>query len=477
MNQGWPGHGAWMVTATSAGVDWRTAVAALAAAAEVPVAVVVVGETAGDDPARPHLAGRVELPGADQLTLDQARDLIRAVTRAYTLVLVAGSAGPAVPVGRDGWTLTDLAAAVGAPAVVVAGPGPDAVNHATLALDALAGHGVAACVVTIGDVELDEAALPVRVAGRIPADTTAGFDQAAEWLDPALRATGGTSTAPEAAVPERRPPVSGRKVVLSLLAVFVVMVLVVCNLAWWSRSPTDLGAEFQVSEFTSPEPTGYVTILPVPPLRTSSPRPAAADACPQSSGPVAVGKPDATTTARVNAAWRRIEKWLAKHAPASARSLRPPARAARIDDLQRRMSVAFPADLVASLRRHDGASGFTLPPFFTPESLDGILGDWKVNCGILTREGMAGTNPWWHRSFVPFAGSADGGSLVTDQRPDGRGQVGEFYAEDGTTFERWPGSVAELLELTAASLETGQPWAGRYRPRVDGDGALDWEII
>jgi cell wall assembly regulator SMI1 len=179
----------------------------------------------------------------------------------------------------------------------------------------------------------------------------------------------------------------------------------------------------------------------------------------------------------VNAAWRRIEKWLAKHAPASARSLRPPARAARIDDLQRRMSVAFPADLVASLRRHDGASRFTLPPFFTPESLDGILGDWKVNCGILTREGTAGTNPWWHRSFVPFAGSADGGSLVTDQRPDGRGQVGEFYAEDGTTFERWPGSVAELLELTAASLETGQPWAGRYRPRVDGDGALDWEII
>ncbi|MFG1990959.1 SMI1/KNR4 family protein [Actinoplanes sp. NPDC048988] len=80
-----------------------------------------------------------------------------------------------------------------------------------------------------------------------------------------------------------------------------------------------------------------------------------------------------------------------------------PATADRIDAAQRRMSVAFPADLVASLRRHDGlsaASGCDLPPFYAPSALDDILLDWQVNCRV------AGG---WDRAFVPFAKAVDGG--------------------------------------------------------------------
>jgi hypothetical protein len=44
-------------------------------------------------------------------------------------------------------------------------------------------------------------------------------------------------------------------------------------------------------------------------------------------------------------------------------------------------------------------------------------------------------------------------------------------------FDRWPASVTELLEKTARSLESGQPYENRYRPKVDAQGALDWEII
>jgi cell wall assembly regulator SMI1 len=458
------------VAATSAGVDWRVAAAAVAAAAEVSVAAVVVGASvADDDPLRPYLAGLLELPVVDRLGLEQARDLVRAVGRAYDLVLVGAAAGLLVPVGRDDWTLADLASATGAPAVVVTGPGPDAVNHTTLALGALAGHGIAASVVTVGAV--DEEALPVTPAGRIPAAPD-DFAGAAGWLDPILRAT---------SVPASVPPlpagktVNGKRLVLGLLAVFVVMIVLVCGMAWLNRTPqAESGLVLITSQRAEATP---VPVVPVPVVR---PRRSGTEVCPENAGRVAVARPDATTAARVSAAWSRIEKWLAAHAPASARTLRPGASAARIDAIQRRMSVAFPADLVASLRRHDGvtaAGAFSLPPFFSPEPLDSVLRDWQVTCGVLANvETDWPGGAWWDRGFVPFATAGDGGSLVVDQRPGGHGRVGEFYPEDGTKFEEWPASVAELLELTATSLETGRPFAGHYTPRTDSAGALDWAI-
>jgi cell wall assembly regulator SMI1 len=598
VNGAWPRRGPWVLALTSADVDVRTAAAALAAAATVPVAAVVLGATIpADDPARPHLAGLLELPAADRLTLAQAGDLVRTMSRTHDLVLVTAATGLLVPLGRDGWTMTDLAAALRAPAVVVTGPGPDAINHTTLALGAMAAHGVPAAVVTIGD--MDEQALPVTPAGRIPAPapneagpsetdrsaatpnvaglretdpgaptpngaglsetdpsaptpndadpsetdpsaptpndadpsetdpsaptpndaslsdadlrdadpSDAGADEigsdpaeadgsaapspdvrgdrmvgAAAWFDPMLRATADpVDAAPgEGAVPgvagaaPGRAAVSGKRLVLGLLAVFVVMVLVVCGLAWRGRGPN---------------PVNYtaVTVAGVPPSAEAS-RPAwsapvrtrtSTDVCPENAGRAGVTRPDAATTARVDQAWHRIEKWLAAHAPAGTAGLRPPASAARVDDLQRRMSVAFPADLVASLRRHDGISSpgaFALPPFFSPLTVDGILSDWRVNCYVMAGGGTEWADPWWDKAFVPFATTGGGGSLLVDQRPGGHGRVGEFGPEDGTDFAAWPASVTELLERTATSLETGRPYAGHYTPEVDATGHLNWKI-
>jgi cell wall assembly regulator SMI1 len=204
----------------------------------------------------------------------------------------------------------------------------------------------------------------------------------------------------------------------------------------------------------------------------------AAQVCPQGAAGVVPARPDRTARKRVDAAWQRIETWLAAHAPTSRRALRPPATAARIDQAQRRMSVAFPPDLVASLLRHDGsaARGPSLPPFYTPMPVDEIVSDWAVSCQVLG-ETEYGFDRWWDKGFVPFATAGDGGCLVVDQSPGGHGRVGEFYPEEGTSFDRWPGSLTELLEKTARSLETGRPYDGRYRPLVDAEGALDWEII
>ncbi|MEU8820438.1 hypothetical protein [Actinoplanes sp. NPDC048796] len=142
--------------------------------------------------------------------------------RAYGLVLVVAPEGLLVPLGADGWTLADLAEAVRAPAVVVTGAGADAVNHTTLMLGALAGHGISAAVVTSGDV--DDDALPVRPAGRLGADV---------WLDDMLVAR--DVVVAEPAVLDRKPGVSGRRIAMALAAVFLVMILLVCGVAWFGR--------------------------------------------------------------------------------------------------------------------------------------------------------------------------------------------------------------------------------------------------
>jgi cell wall assembly regulator SMI1 len=145
------------------------------------------------------------------------------------------------------------------------------------------------------------------------------------------------------------------------------------------------------------------------------------------------------------------------------------------------MSVAFPADLVASLLRHDGVTSrgaaFTLPFFYDPLPVGRIVPEWQSLCEVLASVFAAEESTWWDKSFVPFASSGDGGNLLVDQRPGNHGRVGDFFNEEGVSFEAWPGSVAELLEKTAQSLESGRPYDNRYRPTVTSKGVLDWDIL
>ncbi len=677
----WPDGGPWAIATTSATIDWQPAAAALAAASTVRVAALVFG---ADDRPGELLLGELAtfLQAGDALTdplsVDEAVALVRTLARTHGLVLVVGVPGLLVPLGRAGWTLMDLAVAVSAPVVVVTGTGPDSANHASLALGAVSGHGLAATVITVGgppapvapealagpapaagpetgvgpasevgpasvagpeteaspapeagrvasggapaaaastvsaaeageavppggpvpaggsvpaggvvsaggsapagdaasaggpvladgvvpageappagDVRAGfadgsahadssghaggsghadcsghavgsagaagsghavgsaravgsghtvgsghagdggravadhEAGMPAAPAGRIPDDAGArGADFAAaarQWLHPLLHASAGR---PKAATPlpppEPLPPpatVGGKRVVLLLAGVFVSMSIVVCGLAFCEPG-SEVRTELRVIEATAaPRPTDTFPraqggAVPVP-----KPKRAVSDVCPQNRKGVTPTVPDRATTKRVNAAWKRIETWLAAHAPASRRSLRPPATAKEIAAVQRRMSVAFPPDLVASLLRHDGASGrgggFTLPFFYQPMPVGQIAPEWLSLCTVLVDVFDEEDSGWWDKWYVPFASSGDGGNLLVDQSPGNHGRVGEFYNEDGVSFEDWPGSVAELLEKTAESLESGRPYDNKYRPRVTKDGALEWDV-
>jgi cell wall assembly regulator SMI1 len=200
-------------------------------------------------------------------------------------------------------------------------------------------------------------------------------------------------------------------------------------------------------------------------------------ACPAGVVPASAAG-DLLAAARVHAAWDRIEGWLGVHAPASLATLNPPADADRIAAAEAAMSVRFPPDLVASLRRHDGVRtgdpriAFRLPPGYVPLSLAEARQDRGARCQLAELRGRGRDGASWQATYVPFARDATGGCLLVDTRAAGR--VGMGDREGGVSFVGQPPTLADLLDRTAAALTTGQPY-GRWRPSVNEYGGLDWQ--
>ena len=160
------------------------------------------------DPLAPDTAARRS--GRPMLDLATTIDAIRTLDRASDLILVEGAGGVLVRLGVAGFTLADLAAALGAPAMVVVAPGLGTLNHSALTVGALHASGVECPGVVVGSwpvepglaerCNLDD--LPdvtgVPLLGRIPegagASTGAEFAAAApHWLHAAQTLVGAGS--------------------------------------------------------------------------------------------------------------------------------------------------------------------------------------------------------------------------------------------------------------------------------------------
>lgn len=222
----------------------------------------------------------------------------------------------------------------------------------------------------------------------------------------------------------------------------------------------------------SPPPPAPMAQEEAPPLGCDPPRRRAV-----------IRRPDPEVTRRVNAAWRRIERWLAVNAPNTYRSLRPPATPKRIARAEAAMGTRFPHALKASLLRHDGADshlGSLMWFVYDPMSVKEIVADWRLNCDVATQGEPGEDRPseeyvdpqgfWWHGSVVSFAEDSGGDSLVID----GKGRVGEFSHETGLYFtDGWP-SYLHFLEELARTLESGRRWRG-FTPSGSPEGDLVWD--
>ncbi|MEU3622955.1 glucan synthase [Amycolatopsis coloradensis] len=269
----------------------------------------------------------------------------------------------------------------------------------------------------------------------------------------------------------------GRAMVIAVASIVIVLGLV---FAVTVRSGKPGGGHWLAAEqsrWTTPRTPSYPTVAPTP---TTRPTLTVDSGCRPGQGPAALDPVPEATSRRVGAAWDRIERWLKANAPTTAASLRPPATTARIAETQRVAGVVLPAELVASLSRHDGVSGigdsFALPPFHHPASAETVASEAKVLCEVLISSGSDDSvGSWWHGRFVPIAVNGGGDGLFLDQR-DGTGRLGEWDHEGSVDFDQWPATLTELLEQTATALETGGTLLGGYRPVVTGNRALDWDF-
>ncbi|MCP2270747.1 hypothetical protein LV75_003248 [Actinokineospora diospyrosa] len=176
--------------------------------------------------------------------------------------------------------------------------------------------------------------------------------------------------------------------------------------------------------------------------------------CRPPEGPLTLVEPTPDVVGRVNAAWARVDGWLADNAAATAAAWNTPATRTELIGLQRDLGYQLPAELIISLGRHDGvgADGFSFPPAYQPLSVREIRTTTADLCA----------DPGWREGDVPFAKGESGAVLYLHE-----GSVYRFPA-----MQRHASDVTELLDRTASRLEGESP--AEYRPDVDALGRLRW---
>lgn len=216
-----------------------------------------------------------------------------------------------------------------------------------------------------------------------------------------------------------------------------------------------------------------------------------------STGAFKIPRPDDPRAAeRINAAWKRIETWLARRAPDALAALNGPASEEKMAAAEKEMGLVFPADLRASLLRHDGQK--TTVPAVYPEglaalSVEGILESWKIRTRRLggrlnDRDDFDG----WKKSiaqgvifvggpvkarladprWIPIADSNGDVFWFVDLDPAPGGFPGQILQVDpeGTTWEVRSSSLADHLTGYADALDRGDftpgPKFGQIMPKI-----------
>jgi len=138
-------------------------------------------------------------------------------------------------------------------------------------------------------------------------------------------------------------------------------------------------------------------------------------------------------------------------------TLNPPAGDDVLADLASRLGLTLPDELIASMRRHDGADnsrvgpGFSFPGNFHLLDAAGIAAHAAVGATLLSRD--ASDRGWyWHEAWIPFAADFSGDYLVYDTRADRPyGTVFYRHLDQGPFGGTWD-SLRSLLKDTLDAL-------------------------
>ncbi|MEU1597111.1 SMI1/KNR4 family protein [Streptomyces sp. NPDC005708] len=182
------------------------------------------------------------------------------------------------------------------------------------------------------------------------------------------------------------------------------------------------------------------------------------------------------TTDLVETSWDRIDRWLREYAPRTFASLGPPATDEEIRAAEAELDLTFPPDLVASLRRHNGAQGGVEAFQFTTH--DRLLGVREIVEATRGLRGIAADldeeerEYYWHQGYLKIGSygvTSDGLSIDCRAGRRSHGAIGRFFDETGTDF-----GCADSLGAYVAKL--ADQLEGDKNPRaVAFNGRLIWE--
>ncbi|WP_392900617.1 SMI1/KNR4 family protein [Streptomyces sp. LN699] len=179
--------------------------------------------------------------------------------------------------------------------------------------------------------------------------------------------------------------------------------------------------------------------------------------------------------------WARLKMWLEENSPATLSSLLPPS------EPQQLSGFALHPDLVELYSLINGApplksgnspSAF-IPPSYSPYTIERVKSSYAHMLDTVEYETQNGRSHYTigmiaHTKWVPFAATASGKELVLDHRKsESYGAVLEFDEAENRYVPAWESLGAMLAEINSAVR--GHGTAGRYLPRIQGQGAsLEW---
>jgi cell wall assembly regulator SMI1 len=165
----------------------------------------------------------------------------------------------------------------------------------------------------------------------------------------------------------------------------------------------------------------------------------------------------------IRKSWKVIERWYRRHA--TEIELPRASSEAAINDAEQRLGFAFPSDLRASFKVHDGSDGQGILPYgFQLYSVGEIVAEREVWMKLANSKSFATLSPpdvrlvkpvWWNPLWIPISGSGGGDHDIVDTDPDTGGKIGqvlEFSHESGprivvaANFDQWLSNLASGLE-------------------------------
>lgn len=193
---------------------------------------------------------------------------------------------------------------------------------------------------------------------------------------------------------------------------------------------------------------------------------------------VAGRKPTATNpqpVRTIDEVWDRLEKALKAAAPDVKKSLKKGATEAKITKLEQALGATLPAELRASLLRHDGQTD-GVDGLFPEDHIEDMAGEfvllsaaemasaWRMwqeliaggeFAGSKTTPGKGVRTSWWHPGWAPVATDGGGDYLCVDLAPAKGGTVGQVVhlKHDSGDRPRVAKSLADLLATLCKHYE------------------------